>query len=124
LVMMHHHKRGLAIVAGAILGGLCAAPSVAATDDNEEVRVARVRTDDLNLAVPAGRRTLDHRIGGAARRVCAWQGRMTDAIHTCMEEAVERARRDSPRVALAIPPSAKERRSAERQEPARTTATF
>lgn len=64
------------------------------------VRSEFVRFDDLNLASPAGNKTLNRRIEAAVRRVCGYsEGRgfsliVRQEVTTCMTNARDSARSD------------------------------
>lgn len=84
----------LGTVGTVLCAGLClvaaTAPAAAA-----EVRTTTVGYGDLNLGNPAGRATLDRRIGAAAHAVCANNDNGTAAAlaeMSCVRDAVAAAR--------------------------------
>lgn len=65
-------------------------------DDKQYLRSETVRTADLDLAKPEGRRALDDRLKAAARRVCEIGDDRDPYVqtqeHYCRAEAVAQAR--------------------------------
>src|ERR1022692_1198812 len=94
----------LTLLAGSLIGSICAATAGAATADSDVPSVT-VRYDDLNLSSEAGTRALYNRLVVAAKQVCpddsSRQLATLQLVKVCREQAVINAARQIPSPQLA-----------------------